>query len=86
MEHPVQPLIEDSEGVVRFKPNALVQFLLDNGPFDLNELQQRSFSREDWEQFAQLIGWSLSGFADLPYVSDATYERAVSQDVLGQEA
>jgi len=34
------------------------------------------FPQEDREQFAQLIGYSLSGFGELDYVSDETYEVA----------
>lgn len=32
-----------------------------------------NFRREDREQFAQLIGYSLSGFGDLHYTSDRVY-------------
>ncbi|GMV06748.1 MAG: hypothetical protein AMXMBFR53_30230 [Gemmatimonadota bacterium] len=35
-----------------------------------------SFSVEDSEQFAQLIGYSLSGFGELSYVTDETYNAA----------
>jgi hypothetical protein len=78
-QHPVQPLYKDSQGVIRFKPNQIVEYLLDNGPFDLNQLAYMKFSQEDEEQFAQLIGYSLCGFGDLGYVSDETYERAANQ-------
>jgi len=80
-QHPVQPLIKTKSGTVRFKENAIVHFLLDNGPYDMNKLAGMSFSDEDREQFAQLIGYSLSGFGDLSYVSDETYERAAGQEV-----
>lgn len=78
-KHPVQPLMRCKDGVVRFKANAIVQFLLDAGPFDMNKLALMPFSDEDREQFAQLIGYSLCGFEELDYVSDATYMRAASQ-------
>lgn len=76
MKHPVQPLDLDEHGVLRFKANAIVRFLLDAGPFDMNKLAMMNFSQEDREQFAQLIGYSLSGFGELSYVSDETYDRA----------
>lgn len=76
MRHPIQPLAEDAHGVVRFKPNAIVQYILEKGPFDLNHLACQKFSAEDREQFAQLIGYSLGGFGDLSYVSDETYSAA----------
>lgn len=70
MTHPIQPLYEDERGTVRFKSNAIVLFLLEKGGIDLNQLAAQDFSREDWEQFAQLIGYSWSGARDLRYMSD----------------
>ncbi|MNR31726.1 hypothetical protein D3C85_1492550 [compost metagenome] len=61
---------------MRFKENAIVRHLLDNGGIDLNQLARLDFSREDREQFAQLIGYSLSGFGELGYVRDTTYAAA----------
>jgi len=75
-KHPIQPLSQDKNGTLRFKENAIVNYLLDNGPFDMNYLATHSFTNEDREQFAQLICYSLSGFADLSYVSDETYNTA----------
>jgi len=75
-KHPIQPLSKDSGGTIRFKSNAIVGYLLDNGPFDMNALAKMDFTREDREQFAQLIGYSLCGFGDLSYVRDSTYEAA----------
>lgn len=76
MRHPIQPLQLDDKGVLRFKKNAIVEHLLDNGGIDMNDLARKDFSREDREQFAQLIGYSLLGYADLGYVTDATYAAA----------
>lgn len=78
MTHPVQPLVVDEQGVVRFQANAIVRFLLDAGPYDMNALSLMPFSDEDRAQFAQLIGYSLCGFGDLSYVSDEVFERAES--------
>lgn len=75
-KHPIQPVEKDDDGFLRFKQNAIVRYLLDNGPFDLNHLAVQRFSDEDREQFAQLIGYSLSGFSELDYVSDEAYEAA----------
>lgn len=76
MNHPIQPLITDERGTLRFKSNAIVRHLLDNGGIDLNELSLMDFSVQDWDQFAQLIGYSLSGFGGLSYVSQDTYAVA----------
>lgn len=75
-KHPIQPLEKDKHGTTRFKANAIVRLLLDDGKYDMNRLAMLPFSDEDREQFAQLIGYSLSGFGDLSYVSDETYEKA----------
>lgn len=76
-KHPIQPLENDAKGVLRFRPNKIVQHLLDNGGINLNDLTRIGFEREEWEQFAQLIGYSLSGFGTLSYVSDEVYDSAV---------
>jgi len=75
-KHPIQPLVQDEYGTQRFQDNKIVRYLLDNGPFDLNDLAGLPFCREDREQFAQLIGYSLSGFGELSYVSRDTYDIA----------
>jgi hypothetical protein len=75
-KHPIQPLEDDGNAVLRFKHNNIVRHLLDHGGLDLNKLAVLDFPREDWEQFAQLIGYSLSGFGDLSYVSNRVWNAA----------
>lgn len=79
LKNPTQPLIIDKFGTVRFKINKLVKYLLDKGGLNMNDLaaaaRSEKFSKNDQEQFAQLIGYSVSGFGDLSYVSDETYEK-----------
>ena len=77
-QNPMQPLLIDERGTVRFKQNAIVRYLLDAGGIDLNEIAVLPFSQDDREQFAQLIGYSVSGYGDLSYVRDASYARAVA--------
>lgn len=83
--HPMQPLVEDEQGTLRFKKNKIVRFLLDAGPFDLGQLALMPFDDEDREQFAQLIGYSLSGFGGLDYVSDETLVSGLGQAALASE-
>jgi hypothetical protein len=66
--HPIQQIVYG-----RFVPNKIVQYLLDNGGINMNELAIRGFDDEDRQQFAQLIGYSVSGYASLSYVSDESY-------------
>lgn len=75
-KHPIQPTEKDKSGVLRFKKNAIVEYILNNGGLDLNDLACKNFSQEDREQFAQLIGYSLCGFADLSYASEETIRAA----------
>ena len=37
LKHPLQPLYKD-DGIIRFKKNSIVRFLLDSGNHDLNSL------------------------------------------------
>ena len=76
MKHPIQPIETDKNGTLRFKENKIASYLLDKGGIDMNALAMLEFSNEDREQFAQLIGYSLSGFGSLSYVSDETYNAA----------
>lgn len=73
--HPMQPILLDPDGCPRFKKNSAVEYLADGR---LNEIACRGYSDEDMTQLAQLIGYSVAGFGDLSYVSNADYERAVA--------
>lgn len=87
-KHPMQPVIW-KDGVARFQKNAIVDFLLDWARprgMDLNELTTMNFSADDWNQFAQLIGYSVSGFGSLSYAkrsivaaADAIVDEAVKK-------
>lgn len=79
MNHPIQPLQRDPTGVLRFKSNAIVKYLLRTPGGGLNELAKVAFPKEDWQQFAQLIGYSLDGYGTLSYVDDAAFEAASRQ-------
>lgn len=81
VENPIQPLIKDCHGKIRFKANKVVEFLLDNGGIDMNKLACEDFTNNDREQFAQLIGYSLDGYGTLSYVTDETYDTAHSLGV-----
>jgi len=75
----MQPIVKDEEGALRFVENRIVRVLLDESRkrgFGLNELAVRDFSQADWEQFYQLIGYSLSGYHELSNVSDESAREA----------
>lgn len=81
--HPIQPL-EMQDGVLRFKSNAIVRHLLDAGAIDMNKIAVLNFTREDREQFAQLVGYSHAGAGDLSYMSDVVLEIAHMQYESGE--
>ena len=79
-KNPIQPIIKDDTGRLRFKRNAIVDFLLEfstSKGISLNELSSMDFSKDDWQQLAQLIGYSLSGYSELRYVDNESYYAAV---------
>lgn len=85
-EHPMQPLVRDPDGVIRFKRNAIVDHLLKHGGIDLNAIARLPFDDRDREQFAQLIGYSVSGFGDLRYARSDTVAAALHMVKTGENA
>lgn len=80
IQQPIQPVIKNGNQK-RFHPNAIVRHLLDSHQTeDMNSIGNGRFLREDREQFAQLIGYSVAGFGTLSYVSDYVYEKAENED------
>lgn len=74
--HPMQPVVMVGK-VARFKANKIVEMLLESHPtIDMHEIACMSFSRADRNQFAQLIGYSVDGFAELGYSFPSDIEAA----------
>jgi hypothetical protein len=68
-------VIQDEQGVNRFKANAIVVRLLAFASargYGLNEIAMGRFSQDDRIQFAQLHGYSVGGFCELSEVDDDT--------------
>lgn len=78
-KQPIQPIVGDENHILRFKQNAIVRHLLDHGGIDLNAIGRMDFSDEDRAQFAQLIGYSICGFSELPYASEEVIEAVMRQ-------
>lgn len=77
--HPMQPIV-NVNGVHRFKNNAIVEKLYDyslHRGYGLSEIAMDDFSDDDRQQFAQLIGYSASGYGTLSYHNDEVYEKAM---------
>lgn len=93
-EQPQQPVVwskrkqDGRGGVIRFQANTIVRDLLDVASqhgLSLNDIACNGYTRQDREQLAQLIGYSVSGFGDLPYArraivadADAKAERLMA--------
>lgn len=76
---PMQPIILDSRGVTRFKKNTIVDNLYEHGVrtgYGFNEMYTENHDDEDRMQFAQLIGYSVSGYSTLSYVTDESVNAA----------
>lgn len=80
--------VEIVDGIARFRANAAVRALVDWGRdhgMSLNDLETRGFPAEDMQQLMQLIGYSVSGYGNVPYVTpesvkvaDARVERLLA--------
>jgi hypothetical protein len=70
----MQPIGIASDGFVRFRANAVIRWLQDNGHINLNRIHVEAFPAEDVEQFYQLLGYSVSGYGDLSFVRKKTVE------------
>jgi len=70
--NPMQPVVLAEDWIIRFQKNDIVVALPRCASwhgFSLSDLAKMQFSRDDRAQLAQLIGYSVSGFGDLSYVS-----------------
>ncbi len=88
--HPQQPIETDRHGVDRFKRNEIVLYLLEKGGINMNDIALCGFSDEDHRQFAQLIGYSVGGYADLSFCQghwsvDAAHEAVRRPGAEGDE-
>lgn len=77
--HPVQPVYEDDQGVIRFKPNLIVKDLLTSGVVDLNKLAGK-YSKCDISQLNQLIGYSVDSWWYLSTTSQMDKVKARMQE------
>lgn len=87
---PMQPVYLTKHDTLRFRENVIVRVLLDRdtergriypdfparSDGGLNWIAVQRFSQADQEQFAQLIGYSISGYHELSYVSDESAAKA----------
>lgn len=71
-KNPMQPILLAGDGVVRFKENRIVSWMLDmlqSRGITLNDIavtfDRTGKDQDDYQQLMQLIGYSVSGYGDL---------------------
>ena len=86
IKHPIQPPVVDKNGHVRFKENPIINWMLEKGEkgekFDLITIARQGFDRVHYDQFNQLIGYSLSaypGSEDIRSIAFAMYDSGKSE-------
>ena len=79
---PLQPIEWDGKGVIRFKANRIVRWLLEEGPIDMNAIAlNMDFTDDERSQFAQLIGYSVSGYGNLSYALGVREADRIAEEV-----
>lgn len=62
-------VVEDDQGVYRFRAKDLILWAVDHGGVNLNSMciafQQGAFSLEEYMEFYRGLGYSLCGFIDI---------------------
>lgn len=53
------------DGVLRFKDNAVVDYMFNTGLLDLNEAHSLPVDKKYYNQILQLVGYSLNGYLEL---------------------
>lgn len=75
-KHPIQPPVVVN-GIDRFKENPIINWMLNKGKksekFDMNDIAYEFVDTEHYQQFLQLIGYSLSGFPGNESIRNVAY-------------
>lgn len=74
--HPMQPVIRYPDGVMRFRSNAIIDWLRNTGRLNLSEVSLMCFPDADRMQLAQLLGYSVVEYGELPYASEESVALA----------
>lgn len=74
-KHPMQRVVLDKNRVPRFQCNAIVKYLLEHSGIE-NRIAMMNFKDEDRMQLAQLVGYSVSGYGSLDYVTERSRNAA----------
>lgn len=67
MEHPEQEVVKHENGVIHFRRNTIVEYLMAQSGCSIDKFAF-AHSGEDRRQFAQLLGITVASYNNLPYV------------------
>jgi hypothetical protein len=88
VQHPIQPICRDADGVVRFHANGIVRRLFKKKIVELatiaNWVAQGHVTQDDADQWYQLMGYSVGGYSELAgsgAVSEAAADRAEATEI-----
>jgi hypothetical protein len=76
-KHPMQPVVLSEDGRAYFVPNEILVWMLAHGRINFDEIAQQGFSDEDRMQLAQLLGFAVSRYTQLTYVTEAGMAEAL---------
>lgn len=94
MKHPIQNTHIDAQGILRFVSNGVVRLMLEmlkTRGADLNAIRiaGNSIPQEDWDQFNQLIGYSVGNAPIDPaitYAAQLAHENGHPIDTVRADA
>lgn len=72
--HPMQPIVFDDKGVLRFKADNIVKEIIEQYPFDPVTNSEQFAS--DYQQILQLMGVTVDDYCSMPYVSKRSKHKA----------
>lgn len=72
----MREIIKDEDGTRRFKPNAVVQWLVRTGKVNLNDIPVWSIPGEDLDEFWQMLGYKVCDYCELSFISESSKDEA----------
>lgn len=84
MDHPMQPIYRDKDGILRFRANGIIRKIAEDKMIDLNAVPNwmhtfPGITQDDVDQFWQLMGYSVGGYVELAgsdVISNEAADRA----------
>ena len=76
----MREIIKNKNNVLKFKSNRIIEYLFDEGLLDLNRIVTLidgydKFSKAEYEEILQMLGYTVDGFLELSLVRDKTKDE-----------